>query len=352
MKILALDMGKSKSVACTYDKESATHSFQTLSTRPQAFHDLMVQTTPDLVVIETGPLAGWVSELCQRLGMKLLVANTSAEPWLWKKVKRKTDRDDALKLAKLAALNQIQAVHVPSSAVRQHRELIGQREDLLVSVNGCKCRIRAILDRRAIAMASGDKAWRQEGRRELLELCVELAETGLEELWRGMLKLELNLLEQLEEHMKSVEKKLDAIGAQNQGVQVLLSASGVGMRLAEVVVSTLDEPRRFTRGKQVGCYAGLTPRQFQSGQMDLQGHISHAGNGLLRKRLIQVAWLGVWRGGWMKQVYEQVRRGSDSRKKLAIVAVARRLLVRLWAMLRDGRRWVERPSSASVAVKA
>ena len=102
-----------------------------------------------------------------------------------------------------------------------------------------------------------------------------------------------------------------------------------------------DDPHRFGNGRQVGCYAGLTPRRWQSGESDRQGHISHAGNGLLRQMLVEIAWLGVRHKTWMAQVYEQVRRGSDKRKKIAIVAVARRLLVKLWAMLRDGTQWKE-----------
>ena len=103
----------------------------------------------------------------------------------------------------------------------------------------------------------------------------------------------------------------------------------------------IEDPKRFKRGRQVGCYAGLTPKRFQSGQMDRQGHISREGSGLLRKLLVQVSWIGIRKPGWMREVYERVRAGSPKRKKLAIVAVARRLLVRLWAMWRDGSDWRE-----------
>jgi len=72
-----------------------------------------------------------------------------------------------------------------------------------------------------------------------------------------------------------------------------------------------------------------------------KGHISRAGNRLLRELLVEIAWLGVRHDTWMRGVYEEVRRGSDKRKKIAIVAVARRLLVKLWAMLRDGTPWKE-----------
>jgi len=86
---------------------------------------------------------------------------------------------------------------------------------------------------------------------------------------------------------------------------------------------------------------GLTPRQWQSGQSLREGHISRMGNPLLREVLVEVSWLGIRTNAWMKQVYQSVCRGSDKRKKIAIVAVARRLFVRLWAMLRDGTIWRE-----------
>jgi transposase len=108
-------------------------------------------------------------------------------------------------------------------------------------------------------------------------------------------------------------------------------------------VAIIDNPHRFKTGRQVGSYVGLTPRRYQSGQSDRQGRISRMGNGLLRSLLVEVAWIGLRYNAWMREVYESVRRGSKARKKTAIVAVARRLLVVCWAMLRDGTTWREPP---------
>ena len=118
------------------------------------------------------------------------------------------------------------------------------------------------------------------------------------------------------------------------------------------MVAALGDARRFKNARQVGCYAGLTPRRWQSGNSDRQGHIS-CGNRLLRKLLVEIAWIGVRRKTWMTAVYENVRRGSDKRRKIAIVAVARRLLVKLWAMLRDESEWKDPgPTTAMMTVAA
>lgn len=114
---------------------------------------------------------------------------------------------------------------------------------------------------------------------------------------------------------------------------------GVGPRLAEALVAVIDDPGRFRNGKQVACYVGLTPRQYQSGSQDRQGGISGAGNHWLRSLLVEVSWLGRHSNPWMREVYERVCGGKASRKKIAIVAVARRLLIRCWAMLRDHESW-------------
>jgi transposase len=146
-------------------------------------------------------------------------------------------------------------------------------------------------------------------------------------------------MEAVQRLVEEVEKKLEELAEANDQVKRLQTAPGVGPRLSEAVVAILDDPHRFKSGRQVSCYAGLTPRRWQSGESDRRGHISGAGNSLLRSLLVEIAWLGVRGDTWMRGVYEQVRRGSEKRKKIAIVAVARRLLVKLWAMMRDGTEW-------------
>jgi transposase len=97
MKILALDIGKYKTVACDYEAETARHSFATVVTTPKALHDLLVDREPDRVVIEICSIAGWACDLVRSLGIEIQVANTADERWRWRKIKQKSDRRDALK---------------------------------------------------------------------------------------------------------------------------------------------------------------------------------------------------------------------------------------------------------------
>jgi transposase len=145
-----------------------------------------------------------------------------------------------------------------------------------------------------------------------------------------------------------VEAKLDALGQADERVRRLRTVPGVGPRTAEVVAAYLHEPKRFTSGKQVGAYAGLVPAQFQSGESDRRGRITRRGPGVLRKLLVECAWAMLRYNRWAAALYARLSRGK-ARKKQAIVAVARRLLVRCWAMLRDGTDWRETAAPAAAS---
>ena len=349
MKILALDLGKYKTVFCDSitaggggeAEQSGKPEYGKVPTAPKDLHDLFVERRPDRVVLEAGPAAGWVHDLAAAVGIEAQVANTNDERWQWKRAKKKTDRVDALKLAQMSAMGCLPTVHVPAAEVRQWRALIEYRHALVDRRTAVKNSIRSAFERQGLRLPSGAKAWTAAGVAEIAKDARPLAECGPLELWRGQVHVELEALRAAEQQVREVEAKLDALAAEDERVRRLRTAPCVGPRLSELVVAVLDDACRFANAKQVGAYAGLSPRQWQSGRSCRDGHISRAGNAVLRELLVEVSWLGVRTVPWMKQAYERVRRGSDKRKKIAVVAVARRLLVRLWAMLRDGTQWRE-----------
>jgi transposase len=154
-----------------------------------------------------------------------------------------------------------------------------------------------------------------------------------------MLKQELLSLEHAQARLAQVSARLDQMAETNERVRRLKTVPGVGNRTAEITIAMLDDSSRFHNVGQVGAYTGLTPRRCQSGQMDRQLGISHAGSKLLRKMLVQASWAGQQTNPWMKQIFERICAGKADRKKKAIVAVARKLFVRLWAMDRDQKDW-------------
>jgi transposase len=341
MNILALDLGKYTTVFCDYHSDSGEHAFGKVKTMPQSIHDIIVSKEPQRVVLEVCTLAGWVVDIAKALGKETETANTSHEAWRWKNVKRKNDREDALKLAKLSAMRQVPTVHIPSKEIREKRSLIQYRQGLVRRRTSAQNTIRAIFSGEGItAVPKGKRAWTQDGLRWLRTQAKPLEKINdLHQLWRGQLHVELQMLKAITKALAEVEKKLDKFGAGDERIRRLQTIPGVGPRLAETVVAFLDDPRRFPSSKQVGSYAGLTPKQYQSGQMERQGRISGQGNKLLRNLLVEACWVSLRYNPWARETYKRLLRGSRSRKKIAITALARKLLVTCWAMLRNEEDW-------------
>jgi transposase len=349
--ILALDLGKYKSVACLYDPATAQARFDTLTTSRDELRKLFARHRPAVVVIEACALAGWVHDLCAELGLPCRVANTASEAWKFKHTKRKTDKDDALRLAQLQALGQLPTVVLPPKQTRQWRALIACRQALVGRRCAAQNRVRAVLVGQGLPAPRGAKAWAAAGLQGIARHAKPLAECAPDELWRGLLEIALTEYRQARELIDQAEAKLDALAKADAGVRLLETIPGVGPRTAETVVAYLGEARRFETGKQVSAYGGLVPRQYQSGESDRRGRITRRGPALLRKLLVECAWVMLRYNAWARAVYQRLSRGK-ARKKQAIVALARKLLVRCWAMLRDGKPWRAEPPARAEAAPA
>jgi transposase len=339
--ILAIDLGKYKSVSCVYDQAGGEIRFTTFDTSRDELRSIIGKEQPDVVVIEACLLAGWVHDLCAELGVRCLVANTASEAWKFKHLKRKTDKDDALRLAQLYALGQLPTVTLPPTTVRQWRSLIATRQTLIGRRVAVQNHIRAVFVAQGLPAPRGAKAWSSTGLDGIALQAKPLADCGPEELWRGLLELALTEYRQLQELVTQAETRLDELGKRSAAVQLLQTTPGLGPRTAETVAAYLHDAARFKTGKQVSAYSGMVPRQHQSGEMDRRGRITKRGSALLRKMLVECAWCMLRYNGWARGIYLRLTGGGQRRKKQAIVAVARKILVRCWAMLRDRKGWCD-----------
>ena len=337
--ILAIDLGKYKSVACVHDPDSGEIRFTTFDTSRAEVQRLLVKEEPGVVIIEACLLAGWVHDLCGELGVRCLVANTACEAWKFKHLKRKTDKDDALRLAQLYVLGQLPTVTLPPSTVRQWRSLIATRQNLVGRRVAVQNRIRALFVAQGLPVPRGAKAWSTTGLTGIALQAKPLGDCGPEELWRGLLELAVTEYRQVCDLIGQTETRLDELGKQKAEVRLLQTTPGLGPRTAEAVAAYLHNADRFKKGKEVSAYSGLVPRQHQSGEMDRRGRITKRGPALLRKLLVECAWCMLRYNAWARSFYLRLTGGGQRRKKQAIVAVARKILVRCWAMLRDRQPW-------------
>lgn len=349
MSILAIDLGQSKSVFA-FRGDDGKERVGSVSTTDVQLRKLFSRLAPQQVVIEVCPLAARVHDLGRALGIAVLVADTTQDAWTWRNVKRKTDRDDAFKLLRLACVGQLNPVHVPSPVMREWRGLIQAREATVVAQTRCKVRIRALLLRAGQRLPRGKGGWTQAAVFELRQQSRALQECPAEELWRGTLALELEQLELLGRQMQAYDQKLEDWALSDERVRLVGSIPGVGTVTAAAIVAVLDDPKRFRTRRQVAAYAGLTPRRFQSGQMDRQGRISKRGNAVLRRILNQAAWAAVRFDSQQRAFYWRLSAGgARGKRKRAIVAVMHKLLVVAWAVLRDQRPWEPRSQARPAA---
>lgn len=113
MKILALDLGKLNTMCCFFDSKTRKHSFLNAATDRQFLANLFKKHKIDLVVMEACRPSGCICDLAQNAGHKTIVCSTNEVAWKWSNVKRKTDKDDALKLARMASMDELKPVHMP-----------------------------------------------------------------------------------------------------------------------------------------------------------------------------------------------------------------------------------------------
>ena len=139
--------------------------------------------------------------------------------------------------------------------------------------------------------------------------------------------------------LDQADQKLDELAKHSAAIKLLDTIPGVGPRTAEAVSAFLPQPQLFRTAKQVSAYGGLVPRQYQSTDTDHRGRITKRGPRTLRKLLVECARVMVRSNAWARAVYQRLTHGGKTRKKQAIVALARKLLVRCWAMVRDGTVW-------------
>ena len=241
--------------------------------------------------------------------------------------KRKNNRFDAEKLAKLLLLDVVPRVHVPDVDVRAWRSLIQLRQRLLRQRVAAKNQIRAVLRENDLAGAK----WLWSGKQ-----IAWLESLDLHDSAKLRLELSIEELKSLKVKMGRVEKELAAYADRHPAVRLLMTIPGVGIRTAEAFVAWVDDVARFRRTRQLGCYFGLVPCQDASADKNRLGHITRDGPPVMRKLLTEATWTAIRRCPAFKRFFERVVGGKADRRKIALIAAAHRMVRVMGAMMRSG----------------
>jgi transposase len=240
---------------------------------------------------------------------------------------RKTDRIDAELLARAVEDGKLPLAHVLSPSRRRLRYELGVRAALVETRAQFVTTIRGILRAQGYRIAScAVESFPQKVR-----------EGNLDDPTQQMIAPLVTVLEMLAPQIAAVEDRLVALCNGEPTMRQLMSAPGVGLIVAASVVSVIDDAKRFHNAHQVESYFGLVPSEFSSGARTRVGAITKHGNRYARAMLVQAAHkilrlrdqtdpLKMWASAIA------ARRGT----RIAVIALARRLLGVLWAMWRDG----------------
>jgi transposase len=293
--------------------------------------------SPFAICYEASCGYGYLHDQLSRIAQRVVVAHPGQLRLIFRS-KRKNDRVDAQKLAKLLFLDEVPGVYVPGAETRGWRAMIEHRVRLVRKRVRTKNGVRALL--RGCGIPSPRSLWGRKGRAWLREVSLQ---TAYDRLRLDML---LEELAHFDRQIKRVEQELNQRAAQHPGVRLLQSIPGVGPRTAEAFVAYIDQPGRFQHNKTIGSYLGLVPRQDQSGPTNRLGHITGDGPATMRKLLAEAAWQGVRRSPVIKAYFERMMHGDPQRKKIALVATAHYLARVMLAMLNSGEIWREQRAAA------
>jgi transposase len=329
MLFAGIDLHKKTISVCVVNQERQVLQRKNLHCcQPDKIGEFFAQLGPFAAVVEATASYEWLWQLLEPLAERLLLAHPKKLRIIAEST-RKSDKLDAQVLAEFLALDMIPQAYRPTPRQRQHRALVRQRCYVQRRITSVKNKMRRILsdynaDRKDLFSA--------EGLDYLAEAKVSAAD-------RFVLDQLRRLWEFLEEQLTAIAKELRSFARQAPAREaearaVLESIPGVGAVTVDVVVSEVGDVARFRSEKQVSAYAGLAPGQRASAGRSQDLGISKAGSRLLRWALVEAAWRLVQKSQRWQRVYEGLykRRG----KKKAIVAVARRLLGVMVALLRSG----------------
>jgi transposase len=248
------------------------------------------------------------------------------------------DADDVVEKlrAHVLAGNRLPTVWVPDAQMRDDRELVRSRMELVEKQTRLKTQIQMLVKRHGLEKPSGcGRGW-TVGHRQWLKGLTESDVLGAGA--RMALQSLLRQLSFLEAEVERVEKPIQQLAQQPRHkpiIDELTQEHGVGLMTAMVYRTEIGYAGRFRRSRRLGKFVGLTPTSHESGQQqDRKGHISRQGPPRLRKMLCQASWVHVQHDPQAKRFYLQLVSRNPKKKKIAIVAVMRRLAVRLWHRMR------------------
>ena len=343
MEYGAIDLHMKKSQVRIVREDGSVVWTGRIDTRREAFAKVFRPRPRMRILLESSTESEWVAQTLEALGHEVVVADPNYAPMYGTRNRRvKTDDRDVTAMGDANRLGVFRRAHRVSPTQRQVRRELTVRKHLVRMRSGTISLLRALLRQEGLRLPSGSAE----------RLLTRLASVTIPAALEAVIAPLRSLIGELNERLAEAETQVDARANEDPVAQRLMTTPGVGPVVALAFRSTLDDPERFGGdARRASAFVGLVPSEDSSGERQHKGHITKTGPTELRALLVQASWV-IWRGTsaageplrtWAHAL--AARRG----RRIAIVALARRLTRILFAMWRDGTDFKVRAPGAAVA---
>ena len=280
-------------------------------------------------VYEAGYFGFWLHDHLTEYGVDCLVTPPSLIP-MEHGNRVKTDRRDSQKLAHLLAKGMLKRVWVPSAEERFHRQVIRRRRQLVRDRVRTQNRIKSELSFYGVDLPAPKGKWTKIYFDNLSR--IKFKNSWMQRSFTRLLEQYEFLCGQIDKQTQLL-KELAQLPRYRDRVDILRTIPGIGIINAMEILLELQDLSRFQRAEQLAAYVGLTPSQYSSADKVRMGRITGIGKNSVRAALVESCWMLISKDKEMQRRYKEIKARSGAKR--AIVAVARRLLLRIRRMLLD-----------------
>ncbi|MCR4471811.1 IS110 family transposase [Burkholderia sp. SCN-KJ] len=328
---VGLDVSQKATTVCVVDRDGSVVWRGTVAPNPDAIADTIKQQAREIkrVGMETGPLAVWFYHGLRERNVPVDCIHARHVHATLATQLNKTDSNDAHGIAQLTRSGWYRAVEIKSIASHEVRLLLGARSQLISMRTSLYNQIRGVLKTFGVVLPPGT--------RSTFERLVE-ERTPSASLIRGVIGILLDSWRHIGGQVRETDRALQRIARASDACRRLMTVPGVGVTTAVAFAAAVDNPERFRRVGDIGPYLGLTPKKYQSREVDHNGGISKTGCRLTRHMLFEAASALILRHKrdcalrrWAQSLIPRI----GLRK--ALVATARKLVTLLLSMWRSGK---------------
>ncbi len=344
---VGLDVSLETTAVCVIDEQGRLITATSAASDPQAIAAVLRRQPGEVVrvVLESGQLSTWLARELQVLGLPVVCIDARRAHRALSGRLNKSDPADAEGLAQLARTGWFREVHVKSLTSDRLRALLGARDRLIRIRKELEGQVRGTLKTFGIRLGPIAPGKEREGFRHRARLAAA-DDPALAAAVAALLAAHRAVCREYE----LLDASLRRSARTHELIGRMMTVPGIGPITAAAFIAVIDLPDRFTSAASVAAYVGLTPRRYQSGQVDYSGRISKSGDAMLRAHLYEAATALLSRVGRFSALKSWgVRLMARKGHRKAAVAVARKLAMILFRIWKDGTtfRWRQEDAAAA-----